>query len=313
MFNFFKKSKPKEISEENTREKPKQQSFLSKTIGSIFSQKKLDAKTLEQLEEALIQADISFNSCQKILAELSSKKFDKNIDEEQIRQHLKQQILKILAKSSKKLDLNESNKKPKTLIFNGVNGSGKTTTIGKIAFNLTNDGKKVLIAACDTYRAGAADQLEIWANRSNCEIVRADKEGQDPASVAFKALQKAKQENYDFLLIDTAGRLQNKKNLMDELGKINNVLKKIDENAVDENILVLDGTIGQNAKSQMEVFNEVVNITGLIITKLDGTAKGGIAITLVDEFQKPIYAIGKGEKIEDLQEFDAVKYVNALL
>ncbi len=311
MFSFFKKSKTKE--ESLDQEKPKQPSFLSKTIGSIFSQRKLDAKTLEELEEALIQADISFNSCQKILSDLSSQKFDKNIDENEIRNHLKQQILKILNKSTKKLDLTSSDKKPKTLIFNGVNGSGKTTTIGKIAFNLTSDGKKVLIAACDTFRAGAADQLEIWANRSNCEIVRADKEGQDPASVAFKALQKAKQENYDFLLIDTAGRLQNKKNLMDELGKINNVLKKIDENAVDENILVLDGTIGQNAKSQMEVFNEVVNLTGLIITKLDGTAKGGIAITLVDEFEKPIYAIGKGEKIDDLVEFDAQSYLDELI
>lgn len=311
MFNFFKKSKKPE--EEKLEEKQSKPSFLSKTIGSIFSQRKLDAKTLEELEEALIQADISFNSCQKILSEISSQKFDKNIDEDQIRSHLKQQILKILNKSTKKLDLTNSDKKPKTLIFNGVNGSGKTTTIGKIAFNLTGDGKKVLIAACDTFRAGAADQLEIWANRSNCEIVRADKEGQDPASVAFKALQKAKQENYDFLLIDTAGRLQNKKNLMDELGKINNVLKKIDENTVDENILVLDGTIGQNAKSQMEVFNEVVNLTGLIITKLDGTAKGGIAITLVDEFEKPIYAIGKGEKIEDLVEFDAQSYLDELI
>ncbi len=344
MFNFFKKSKkslPKEVekrdlsavksgvdgktatetvaTEEVATEKTlntkaaAKKSFLAKAIGGIFSQKKFDAKTLEELEEALIQADISFSSCQKILSGFSSQKFDKNIGEDEIRQHLKTEILKILAKSTAKLDLSDSQKKPKTLIFNGVNGSGKTTTIGKIAFNLKNDGRKVLIAACDTYRAGAADQLEVWAKRSDCDLVRADKEGQDPASVAFKALQKARDENYDFLLIDTAGRLQNKKNLMDELGKINNVLRKIDENAVDENILVLDGTIGQNAKSQMEVFNEVVSLTGLIITKLDGTAKGGIAITLVDEFEKPIYAIGKGEKIEDLVEFDAEDYVDGLV
>ena len=199
MFNFFKKSKkPQSQPESNIEEKP-QISFLAKAIGGIFSQKKLDAKTLEELEEALIQTDISFSSCQKLISGLSDKKFDKNIDEDKIRQHLKQEILKILAKSTTKLDLGGSEKKPKTLIFNGVNGSGKTTTIGKIAFNLTQDGKKVLIAACDTYRAGAADQLEVWANRSNCDILRGEKEAQDPASVACKALQKAQDENYDFL------------------------------------------------------------------------------------------------------------------
>ena len=316
LFNFFKKSKKEGLKEEpqivEEKKQPKE-SFLAKAINNIFSQKKLDSQTLENLEEALLQADISFNSCQKLIKSLSEKKFDKNIDSTLIKTHLKQEILKILAKSNKKLNLSSSDKKPKVIIFNGVNGSGKTTTIGKVAFNLTQDGKKVLISACDTFRAGAADQLEVWAKRSNCELVRAQKDGQDPASVAFQALKKAQEEDYDFLLIDTAGRLQNKKNLMEELKKVNNVLQKIDQNAPDENILVLDGTIGQNAKSQMQVFNEIVNITGIIITKLDGTAKGGIAVTLVDEFEKPIYAIGKGEKIEDLQEFDANEYVDELI
>lgn len=313
IFNIFKKSKKEDSPPVAEEKKQPKESFISKAVGNIFSQKKLDSNTLEELEEALIQTDISLNSAQKLIKTLSERKFDKNIDGDQIKEHLKKEILKILAKSDKKLDFGNSEKKLKTLIFNGVNGSGKTTTIGKIAFNLTNDGKKVLIAACDTYRAGAADQLEIWAKRSGCKMIRAEKEGQDPASVAFKSLQKAKEGNYDFLLIDTAGRLQNKKNLMEELKKINNVLQKIDPNAPDENILVLDGTIGQNAKNQMEVFDEIVNITGLIITKLDGTAKGGIAVALVDEFNKPIYAIGKGEKIEDLQEFDANSYVDELV
>ncbi len=313
-FNIFKKKNQevKEAQQEQQAPTPAKKSFLSSAIDNIFNNKKLDTNSIEELEEVLLQADISFNTCQKILSEISSTKFNKNISQEQIKDHLAQQILKIATQSDKKLDFSSS-QSTKTIVFNGVNGSGKTTTIGKIAHNLSQDGKKVLIAACDTFRAGAADQLASWAKRSNCELIRADKEGQDPASVAFKALKQAKEENYDFLLIDTAGRLQNKKNLMQELEKIKNVIKKFDPEAPHENILVIDGTIGQNAKSQTEIFDEIVGISGIIITKLDGSAKGGIAISLIDEFKKPIYAIGMGEKISDLQEFDPQKYGENLI
>ncbi len=308
IFSIFSKSK-------KTSEQPSSISKISQSITRIFTHQKIDQSTIEELEDTLIEGDIAVSTCRKIISPLKEGKFNKNISAQEVRATLTQEIIKILDRNQKKLDLSidSESKKPKVLIFNGVNGSGKTTTIGKIAHNLNNSNKKVLIAACDTYRAGAADQLEIWAQRSNCDIVRAQKEGQDPASVAFQSLKKAQEEGYDFLLIDTAGRLQNKKNLMDELGKINHVLRKIDPNAPDENILVLDGTIGQNAKSQTEIFNEIVNISGLIITKLDGSAKGGIAVTLADEFNKPIYAIGKGEKVADLQEFDSLSYTNNLI
>ena len=202
---------------------------------------------------------------------------------------------------------------PQVLIVNGVNGAGKTTTIGKIAQNLKNQNKKVLISACDTFRAGATAQLEVWANRVGCEIILPLKEGEDSASVAYRSLDYATKNNFDVLLIDTAGRLQNKKNLMDELQKISKVLKKIDAHAPHENLLILDATTGQNARSQLEIFNEVIGITGLIITKLDGSARGGVVVGLAQKFQKPIYAIGVGEKIEDLQEFNASEFSKNLV
>ena len=176
-----------------------------------------------------------------------------------------------------------------------------------------NQNKKILIAACDTFRAAAAEQLEIWAKKVGCEIIMPQKEGEDPASVAYRAFDFAQKNNYEVLLIDTAGRLQNKQNLMDELKKINTVLKKIDASAPHENLLILDATIGQNAKVQMEVFDQIVGITGLIITKLDGSAKGGIVVSIAKKFAKPIYAIGVGEKSEDLQEFDAEIFARSLL
>lgn len=287
-------------------------SRITSALKQIFTHKKLDENTLEELEETLILSDMGIEVATKIVDNLRAKKFAKNISEDEIKQFLQEQILNILKPCEKILNIAQSNL-PQVLIANGVNGAGKTTTIGKIAQNLKNQNKKVLISACDTFRAGAASQLEVWANRVGCEIILPIKEGEDSASVAYRSLDYATKNNFDVLLIDTAGRLQNKKNLMDELQKISKVLKKIDINAPHENLLILDATTGQNARSQLEVFNEAIGITGLIITKLDGSARGGVVVGLAQKFQKPIYAIGVGEKIEDLQEFNALEFSKNLV
>jgi len=304
-FNFFSKSK---ISNQLSSASSK----LTSAIFQIFTHKKLDAQTLEELEETLIMGDMGSEVATKIISDLKAQKFEKNIDEAEIKKFLAEKISAILKPCEKVLTLGETHI-PQVIIFNGVNGAGKTTTIGKVAANLANQNKKVLIAACDTFRAAAAQQLEVWATRSGCEIIKPQKENEDPAAVAYRALDFAKKNNFDVLLIDTAGRLQNKQNLMDELKKINNVLKRIDASAPHENLLILDATIGQNARAQMEIFNQIVGITGLIITKLDGSAKGGIVVALAEKFCKPIYAIGVGEKLEDLQEFDADDFVKNLI
>ncbi len=299
--NFFSKSK---ISEGLGK--------ISASLTQIFTHKKLDDEMLDLLEETLILSDMGSDVVSEIIKNLRAQKFAKDIDENEVRDFLAAELIKILKPCEKSLSLDESTK-PQVMIFNGVNGAGKTTTIAKIAANLKNQNKKILIAACDTFRAAAADQLATWAQRVGCEIILPQKEGEDPASVAYRALDFATKNGYDVLLIDTAGRLQNKQNLMDELKKINSVIKKIDLSAPHQNILILDATIGQNAKAQMEVFNQVVGISGLIITKLDGTAKGGIVVAIAKKFLVPIYAIGVGEKAEDLQEFDAEIFSKSLL
>ncbi len=285
---------------------------LSSAITQIFTHKKLDEATIEEFEESLIMSDLGFEVAQQITQNFRQKKFNKELSAAELKKFLQQELVQILQPCQKSLEIPESGK-THIIIFNGVNGAGKTTTIGKIAQNLSAQNKKVLIAACDTFRAAAAQQLEVWAKRSHCEILMPQKEGEDPAAVAYRALELAQKNSFDILLIDTAGRLQNKQNLMDELKKINSVLKKIDSTAPQENLLILDATIGQNAKQQMEVFNEIVGITGLVITKLDGSAKGGIVVALAQKFKKPIYAIGVGEKIEDLQEFNAEEFSKNLL
>lgn len=287
-------------------------SKISTAITQIFTHKKLDESTLEELEETLILSDMGSEFASKIIANLKAQKFEKDIDENEIKKFLRSEIEAIVKPCEKQLNF-DSQHKPQVIIFNGVNGAGKTTTIGKVAQNLKNQNKKVLIAACDTFRAAAAQQLEVWAKRVGCEIIMPQKEGQDPAAVAYRSLDYATKNDFDILLIDTAGRLQNKQNLMDELKKINSVLKKISPDAPHENILILDATTGQNARSQLEVFNKIVGITGLIITKLDGSAKGGIIVSLAQNFSKPIYAIGIGEKIEDLQEFNAEEFSKNLV
>ena len=285
---------------------------ISIGIGQIFTHKKLDDDLLEKLEEIMLESDIGVQVTSAIIKDFKAQKFSKEVGNLEVKNFLANHLIQILSPCQKILQIDD-NLKPQVIVINGVNGAGKTTSVGKIANLLTIKNKKVMIAACDTFRAGATDQLMVWANRAGCQIIAAKKDGEDPASVAHRALIEAKNQEVDVLLIDTAGRLQNKQNLMDELKKINQVLKKIDPNAPHENILVLDATIGQNSKNQLEIFNQIVNITGIIMTKLDGSAKGGILVALSNQFKKPIYAIGVGETISDLQEFDAKDFVENLL
>lgn len=280
---------------------------ISSKIVQIFTHKKLETAIFDELEEVLMVNDFGYDAASEIIDKIRNQKFPKNVDEAQIKDFLADQIEKILLKCESKPLFNEQ-QRPQVITFNGVNGTGKTTTIGKIASNLQSQGKKVLIAACDTFRAAATQQIEAWAKRANCEIVLPLREGEDPASVAYRALEKAIQNDFDILLIDTAGRLQNKQNLMDELKKINQVLKKLIPEAPHLSLIVIDATTGQNAKAQVEVFQQIIGVNGLIITKLDGSSRGGIVVAIARNFSLPIYGIGIGEKIDDLQEFNAKSY-----
>ena len=289
----------------------KSSSKLNEGIKDIFVRKKLDQDTLDELEELLIISDLGVSTAALVTEKLAKNKFNKEITEHEVKEYLSAAIEEILRDVAVPLVIDESNK-PHVILMCGVNGTGKTTTIGKIASNYNKAGKKVMIAACDTFRAAAVEQLEIWAKRSNCAIVKRE-EGVDPASVAYEAYEKAKNENYDLLIIDTAGRLQNKKNLMEQLTKIIKVLKKLDESSPHDNIIVLDATTGQNANSQVKTFKEMVNLTGIIVTKLDGTAKGGVVVNLAKQFALPIHAIGVGEDIDDLKAFEAKAFADSLV
>lgn len=285
---------------------------ISTGLFSIFTGKKIDDNLLDDLEELLITSDLGINITNKILSEIKKNKYTKTLSSEDIKDIIFRHLVDFLHGTEKKLNIN-SERKPHIIMFVGVNGVGKTTVIGKIAKKLKAEGKKVLIAACDTFRAGAVEQLEKWSKDSGVEMIQAEKEGMDPSAVAYKALEKAKKEKCDVLLIDTAGRMQNNTNLMQELEKIERVIKKLDGKGIDETILVLDASIGQNTKKQVELFNKATNVSGLIMNKMDGTAKGGILVAIADEFKKPIYAIGIGEGIDDLQEFNIENYVKGLL
>ena len=307
MFNIFSKSKITEnIFSGN----------LTQKISQIFTHKKLDLSTIEELEDLFITSDIGAETTNKIIENLKKQKFSKekitDSDFFEVKKFLQNEILKILEPCQKALEL-DFTKSPIVIIFNGVNGAGKTTTIAKIAQKLKIQNKKVLLAACDTFRAGACEQLEIWAKKIDIDIVLPNRENEEPSSVAYRSLEFATKNQFDVILIDTAGRLHNKQNLMDELKKINKVIKKIDETAPHHNLLIIDGTTGQNSHNQLESFDEAIKISGIIITKLDGTAKGGAIISLADKFKKPIYAIGVGEKSSDLKEFDAQDFVNNLV
>ena len=282
---------------------------LAKTK-QVFSFTKIDENLLDELEEKLIIADVGMETTEKIIENLRVKIKKDNIkDAEEVKNALKEEMNKIFEDNNAELELSKT---PAVILMVGVNGAGKTTSIGKIANKLRNEGKKVIIAAGDTFRAAATEQLEVWANRANCQIVKGE-EGVDPASVIFDAIKTAKQENADVLICDTAGRLQNKKNLMEELEKIKRVIDRELPNSSKEILLVLDASIGQNAISQVKSFKETTGITGLIITKLDGTAKGGVVLGIVQENKIPIKFIGVGEKIDDMEIFNSKEFVNAIV
>jgi len=289
----------------------KTSSRLSEGIADVLTRRKLDAEALHQLEELLVQADMGAVTAAKIIAAFGEKRLDKDITSQEVKAALAQQIAEILRPIAQPLVIDKSHK-PHVILVVGVNGNGKTTTIGKLAHSLKQQGHKVMLAAADTFRAAAVEQLKVWGERTKCEVV-AGAENADPASVAYQALEKARAANADVLLIDTAGRLHNKANLMEELKKIIKVLRKLDDSAPHSVIEVLDATTGQNALAQVETFKSMVQVTGLVVTKLDGTARGGIVVALAGRFGLPVHAIGVGEGIEDFRAFEPDDFAGNLL
>ena len=289
----------------------KTKTSFDERINDVFSNfRKVDEELLEELEEVLIMSDVGSGTTLEIIDRLRDKIKKENINEtEEVKKALKEVIKEILENEDSSLKL-ETN--PAIILVVGVNGVGKTTSIGKIANNLRKNGKKVVIAAADTFRAAAVEQLEIWANRAGCDIVKRE-EGTDPASVVYDAIKITKEKNADVLICDTAGRLHNKKYLMDELLKIKKVIDSNMPEASKEVLMVLDATTGQNAIEQVKAFKETVDITGIILTKLDGTAKGGVVLGIVKENNMPIKFIGVGEQIDDMEVFNSEDFVNALL
>ena len=285
-------------------------SAISRGITDIVTKRKLDATTLEELEDVLIQADLGVDVSTRIAAAIGKGRFDRQISPEEVHQVLASEVETILTPVAKPLEIDRS-RKPFVLLMVGVNGSGKTTTIGKLAAKFSADGLKVMLAAGDTFRAAAIEQLKVWAERTRSPIV-AREQGADSAGLAFDALKAAQENGSDVLLIDTAGRLQNKAQLMDELAKVVRVIKKIDESAPHAVLLVLDATVGQNAISQTEIFGKTAGVTGLVMTKLDGTARGGILVALADKFGLPVHYIGVGEGIDDLEPFSARDFSRAI-
>ena len=280
-------------------------------MNSVFSGfRKVDEELLEELEEVLIMSDVGTETSLKIISNLRNRIKRENIqDENEVKKALKEEMVKILQKEDSTLKLNT---KPSVILVVGVNGVGKTTSIGKIANRIKKDGKKVVLAAADTFRAAAVEQLDIWANRVGCDIIKKG-EGADPASVVYDAIQYVKENNADVLICDTAGRLHNKKYLMDELEKIKKVIDRELPESSKEVLLVLDATTGQNAIEQVKAFKETADITGLVLTKLDGTAKGGVVIGIVEENNLPIKFIGIGEQIDDMEVFNADEFTSAFL
>ncbi|QKX00844.1 signal recognition particle-docking protein FtsY [Wolbachia endosymbiont of Dipetalonema caudispina] len=287
----------------------KTSSRFSDGMKIIFSgKKKIDHSLLSELEELLISMDIGYKTSKLIIDKLINIKFDEKIGYDIVTRKLMNEIEAILTPVAQPLILR---KKPHIIMICGVNGNGKTTTIGKLAYKYKKMGKSVMLVACDTFRAAASEQLNVWAERSSCSIITGEY-GSDSASVAYRAVNQAVENDIDVVLIDTAGRLQNNVNLMEELSKIHRTIKKLDNTAPHDVILVLDATTGQNAYSQLDAFNRMVNVTGLIVTKLDGTAKGGVVIGLAGIYKVKLYAIGIGENIEDLREFTSKEFTKVL-
>lgn len=289
----------------------KTKTSIDEKMNNVFSTfRKVDEELLEELEEALIMSDIGVTTAVEIISRLRQRIKKENIKEvEGVKEALRDEMQNILEVCDNTLKLDT---KPSVILIVGVNGVGKTTSIGKIANRLQRGGKKVMVAAADTFRAAAVEQLEIWAKRANCDIIKKE-EGADPASVVYEAIKKAKENNVDVLICDTAGRLHNKKYLMDELEKIQRVIEKELPDSDKESLLVIDATTGQNAIEQVKAFKEVSHITGLVLTKLDGTAKGGVVIGIVHENKIPVKFIGVGEQVDDMEVFDSNDFTKAII
>jgi fused signal recognition particle receptor len=286
-------------------------SKLSQGIADLFTKRKLDRQALDELEELLIAADLGVATAAAVTQKLAKSRFDQEIGADEIKEILAEEIAEILAPVAIALSPNSANK-PHVVLMVGVNGSGKTTTIGKLAKSFRDQGLSVTLAAGDTFRAAAVEQLKIWGDRTGCPVISRE-QGSDAAGLAFDALKEAQERGDDLLLIDTAGRLQNKTDLMAELSKIVRVLKRHDPTAPHDVLLVLDATVGQNAHSQVEIFKNITAVTGLVLTKLDGTARGGVLVALAEKFKLPVHAIGVGEGADDLRPFEAKAFARSLL
>ncbi len=283
---------------------------LSDGISGIFTKRKLDEDTLQELEDILIQADLGVDTAMRITDKLAQTRLDKDISTLEVQDVLASEVESVLGPVAQPLEIDQA-AKPFVILMAGVNGAGKTTTIGKLSRKFGDEGKKVMLAAGDTFRAAAVEQLEVWGERTGAPVVKREI-GSDAASLAYDAMNEAKAAGMDVLMMDTAGRLQNKAHLMDELVKIVRVMKKLDETAPHAVLLVLDATTGQNALNQTKVFGEAVDVTGLVMTKLDGSARGGILVAIADRFKLPVHFIGVGEGVEDLQPFKAEEFAKAI-
>ncbi len=283
---------------------------ISQGITDVFTKRKLDAAMLDDLEDILIQADLGVATATRIREAVGKGRYDKQIEPDEVKAILSAEVEKVLMPVARPLVIDET-KKPFVILVVGVNGSGKTTTIGKLASQFASDGKKVMLAAGDTFRAAAIEQLKIWGDRIGAPVIARD-QGADAAGLAFDALREAQAQGADVLLMDTAGRLQNRTELMAELEKVVRVMKKVDAQAPHAVLLVLDATVGQNALNQVEIFGKVAGVTGLVMTKLDGTARGGILVAIAEKFALPVHYIGVGEGREDLEPFEARDFADAI-
>jgi fused signal recognition particle receptor len=283
---------------------------LSESVTGLFTKRRLDNATLEELEDALVQADLGVPTAMRITEAIAAGRYNKEISPQEVKAILAGEVEKTLVPVARPLSIDRS-RKPYVILMVGVNGSGKTTTIGKLSQKFRGQGLKVMLAAGDTFRAAAIEQLKVWGERVGAPVI-ARPQGSDAAGLAFDALQEAKANGTDVLLVDTAGRLQNKAGLMAELEKIVRVMKKLDETAPHATLLVLDATVGQNALSQVELFQKAAGVTGLVMTKLDGTARGGILVALAAKFGVPVHFIGVGEGVEDLEPFEARDFARAI-
>ncbi|MSP48524.1 MAG: signal recognition particle-docking protein FtsY [Alphaproteobacteria bacterium] len=286
-------------------------SRLTQSIAALVTKRRLDQAMLDELEEMLIQADLGVATAAKLIERLRRERFDKDVTGNEVREAFAAAAAEILAPVASRLSP-DPRRKPHVVLVVGVNGSGKTTSIGKLAHRWKADGLKVMLAACDTFRAAAVEQLQIWGERAGVPVVSGAANA-DPAGLAYEALERAQREVVDVLVIDTAGRLHNKAHLMDELTKLVRVVRKLDPAAPHDAVLVLDATVGQNAHQQVEIFSKALPLTGIVVTKLDGTAKGGVLVALADAFKIPVVAIGIGESADDLRPFEAAAFARSLM